>query len=258
MAEAAHRPRRDHLDDGFQPFVIDIPAGIRPADLHAVQFVLGDGRPAGNRTFWLDEVRLMTDGCDPARLVQSYRADLASQAVRDVSIYPNRSFLYDNALVIKALWATGDAAARATARQIADALVATVRPDGSYYNQRNAGHALLRDGSPRPPFVETRTLGDNAWFGLALLALYESTAEAGYLDRARAISDWAESNLKDHGAWGGYRGGFDESGNPFPWRATEHNVDLFALNRRLADALSATGAPRPPATRREPPMPAIS
>jgi hypothetical protein len=156
------------LTTDFQPFAIEIPAGIKPADLHAVQFVLGGGRPAGNRTFWLDEVRLMADGCDPARLIQSYRADPASQAVRDVSIYPNRSFLYDNALAIKALWATGDAAARTTARQIAEAIVAMVRPDGSYYNQRNAGHALLRDGSSRPPYVETRTLGDNAWFGLAL------------------------------------------------------------------------------------------
>jgi hypothetical protein len=231
------------LTTSFQPFVIDMPSGIKPADLHAVQFVLGDGLPAGNGTFWLDEVRLMTDGCDPARLVQSYRADLASQAERDVSIYPNRSFLYDNALVIKALWATGDVAARATARQVADAIVATVRPDGSYYNQRNAGHALLHDGLPRPPYVQTRTLGDNAWFGLALLALHESTGEAGYLDRARAISDWAEADLKDDGAWGGYRGGFGESGSPFPWRATEHNVDLFALNQRLADALSAAGDP---------------
>lgn len=231
------------LTDRFQAFVIDIPKGINPADLHAVQFVLGDGRPTGNGTFWLDEVRLMTDGCDPARLVQSYRADLTSQAERDVTIYPNRSFLYDNALTIKALWATGDTAARATARQIADAIIATARPDGSYYNQRNAGHALLRDGSPRPPYEATRTLGDNAWFGLALLTLYESTGEAEYLDRTRTISDWAETTLKDQGARGGYRGGFDESGNPFPWRATEHNVDLFAMNRRLADALSAANDP---------------
>jgi len=231
------------LAASVQPFVIGLPMGLQPADLHAVQFVLGNGLPAGNGTFWLDEVRLMTDGCDPARLVQSYRADPASQAVRDVSIYPNRSFLYDNALVIKALWATGDAAARATARQIADAIVATVRPDGAYYNQRNVGHALLRDDSPRPPYGETRTLGDNAWFGLALLTLHESTGEAEYLDRARAISDWAEVNLKDHGVWGGYRGGFNESGNSLPWRATEHNVDLFALNQLLADALSAAGDP---------------
>lgn len=239
----ATSPAAITLTTGFQPFAIDLPPGVKPADLHAVQFVLGDGRPAGNGTFRLDEVRLMTDGCDPARLVQSYRADPASQAVRDVSVYPNRSFLYDNALAIQALWASGDAAARATARHVADAIAATVRPDGSYYNQRNAGHALLHDGSPRPPYGETRTLGDNAWFGLALLTLYEGTGETGYLDRARAISDWAEAHLKDGGAWGGYRGGFSESGTSYAWRATEHNVDLFALNQRLAAALSAAGDP---------------
>src|SRR5207244_5074631 len=113
------------------------------------------------------------------------------------NVYPSRSFLYDNSLVIKAMLATGDATARQTARDLADAILATA-PDGTagYFNQRASGHALLGDGTPRPAFSSVKTLGDNAWFGLALLDLYRATGDATYLTRARQISDWAEATLK--------------------------------------------------------------
>ena len=113
------------LDKTSRDFAIPLPAGLKPSDLHAVQFVLGDGLNPGNLTFRLDEVRVTSDGCDPARLVQSYRAEPGSTADRDVNVYPQRSFLYDNALAIQSLWATGDAAARTAARELADAVAAT-------------------------------------------------------------------------------------------------------------------------------------
>ena len=80
-----------------------------------------------------------------------------------------------------------DAAARQTAVDVAQAVVATARTDGSYYNQRNSGHALNGDGTPRDPIVQTRTLGDNSWLGMSLLDVYRFTGDGAYLAAARAI-----------------------------------------------------------------------
>lgn len=239
------------LSTEWQSVQVDLPAGIAPSELHAVQFVLGDGLSSGGGTFWLDEVRINTDGYDPLRVLQSYRpgdwapTDSALTTVegRDVYIYPNLASLYDNALAIRALLASGDANARTTALDVADAVLATALPDGSYDNLRNSGHVLHGDGTPRPYYPEEQSLGDNSWFGLALVDVYRATGESSYLEAAKAISDWAESNLKAEGPLGGYRGGFDTQGAAFPWRATEHNIDLFALNRQLAVELAALEDP---------------
>ncbi|HPM84137.1 MAG TPA: glucoamylase family protein, partial [Candidatus Anammoximicrobium sp.] len=232
------------LSTAWQDFAIDLAGlNLKPHDLHAVQFVIGDGANDGGRTFWVDEVRVDTEGFDPLRVPVSYRAQYGDPAggdvgYRDGQIYPNRSFLYDSALTIKALVAAGDSASVQMARDVADALVATKLADGTYYNARNCGHVLLEDGTPRASFSQQRTLGDQAWFGLALLDVSRQTGDSKYLERAIDISDWAENNLKDNGAWKGYRGGYDPDGNPYPWRSTEHNIDLFALNRGIAVLLS--------------------
>lgn len=236
---------------GWSEITLDLPAGLQPSDLQALQFVLGDGLDAGKGTFRLDELRIDTDGYDPAQLAQSYRptawartdSPANSPPGRDVNVYPDSSFLYDDALASMALWATGDVEARAAAQRMADALAATVQADGSYYNQRNSGHLWNADGTLRNPFSQLRTLGDNAWWGLALLDLYAGTGVTRYLDLARGISDWAETELRDPGSLQGYRGGFDGAGNPLLWRSTEHNIDLFALNGRLAAELTKRNAP---------------
>ncbi|NUQ66041.1 MAG: hypothetical protein HUU20_26570 [Pirellulales bacterium] len=234
------------LSTQWDDYTVQLPPATAPNDLHAVQFVIGDGLAPGGGTFWLDYVRLGTDGdpgYDPARVAASYRqrwaandpppdADLPQW--RDLNIYPTRSFLYDNALAIKALLAGEDPIARQAALDIADALVATARPDGSHHNNRAPGHVLNGDGSPRPAVDQKRTLGDNAWAGLALLDAYQATGDQEYLDAATAVSDWAESNLRYRGLYGGYRGGFAEDGSPLAWRATEHNLDLYSLNKYLA------------------------
>jgi autotransporter-associated beta strand protein len=219
---------------------VSLPQGLKPSDLTAVQFVMGDGLPSGNKSFWVDEVRIDTDGYDPLRIVQSYLARTPSDdtTYRDTYVYPGHSYLYDNAVAIMALLATGDATAQTTAGQIAAACIATVRSDGSYYNQRNSGHVLDGNGTPLSPWDDTQTLGDNAWFGLALIDLYGNTGTLSYLNAARAVSDWAETDLKATGTLGGYYGGFDTHGTAYTWRSTEHNIDLFALNRELAIALA--------------------
>ena len=69
-----------------------------------------------------------------------------STADRDLNIYPKYSFLYDQALAIKAFLAAGRVQ---TARDVADAVLATGAGSGSYFNERAAGHALMGDGTAR-------------------------------------------------------------------------------------------------------------
>ncbi len=56
-----------------------------------------------------------------------------------------------------------------------DALLATKLTDDSHSSDRNGGQPLLADGSPRTPFSQKWTLGDQAWFGLAPLDAYRET-----------------------------------------------------------------------------------
>lgn len=235
------------LSTTWTDYVMNFTA-IKPKDLHAVQFLLEASSGPGPATIRLDDVRLGTDGFDPLRVPQSFDAlnaatgsGLSTPAGRDETIFPNRSFLYDSALSIIELVARDDVA---TARNVADAILACPAGDGSYANERNAGHVLLGNGTPRSPFTPRRTLGDNAWFGIALLNLHAVTGDKNYLTKAKAISDWAETNLKTTTpatALKGYRGGYDDSNALFAWRSTEHNIDHAQFNRRLAQALTATG-----------------
>lgn len=240
------------LSTSFADYAVNLPAGLRPQELFSVQFLMDAAHDAGGGIVKLDDVHITTDGTDPLRLIQSYTAPpwaptgspISSPQGRDNAIYPNRSFLYDDALAIKALLTDSDPASVQTARDIANAILATA-PNGQngYANTWNSGHILLGDGSVRPPFSQLRTLGDNSWFALALLDLYQITAEPTYLTRAREISDWAEASLKATDDLKGYTGGFDDAGNPLPWRATEHNIDFFALNTLLAKLLTRIGDP---------------
>src|SRR5262249_35354339 len=155
------------LGTTYQDDAVALPAGLRPQDLHAVQFLLDAAHDAG-ATIHLDEVRIDTlppagaVGFDPLRVIQSYQpagwaptnSPPDTPQGRDVNIYPNRSFLYDNPLAIKDLLATWDAQAQRVAIDLADAEIATALPNHSYYNQRNSGHVLLGDGSVRAPFSQ--------------------------------------------------------------------------------------------------------
>jgi hypothetical protein len=233
------------LAAGWNDYVLEVPP-LLPKDLYSIQFKMDTDHGSG--TLRLDEVRVGTDGFDPLRVPQSYVAlwsagGSSGPEYRDANIYPNRSFLYDAALTILALVSSGDPDARAMARDIANGLLVTALPDGTFLNERNAGHTLLGDGAPRPAYSQKQTLGDDAWLGLALLEMHGVTGQAGYLAAARAISDWAEANLKASGPLNGYRGGYDGSGAAYPWRSTEHNCDAFQLHRHLAQALAEAGDP---------------
>ncbi len=91
---------------------------------------------------------------------------MSGTAYRDAKIYPNRSYLYDNALAIKALLAGGY---QSVAMNIADGWIATATDcTQGFPNEPNSGHTLLSDGTARGAYSQLKRLGDNAWFGLAL------------------------------------------------------------------------------------------
>ena len=105
------------LSTAWADYSVALPAGVHPSKIDAVQFVLGDGLNQGNGTVYLDQVRLGVDGFDRLRLPQSYRpagwvSDNPEPAPgtiqeRDLKIYPARTYLYDQALAIKALVTAG-------------------------------------------------------------------------------------------------------------------------------------------------------
>jgi hypothetical protein len=233
---------------GWSDFALALPA-TAPKGLHAVQFLMDAGHDPGGGTVRLDEVRFDANTFDPLRVLQSYVplwAPTGSPANtpqgRDVNTYPLLASLYDNALAVEDLIASGDPAAQRAALDVVSGVLATA-PDGTggYFNLRPGGHVLLGNGSARAPLSQRRSLGDNSWFGLALLDAYRLTGATLYLTQARDISDWAEANLKAAGPLKGYTGGYDDAGSAVAYRATEHNIDLYQFNSQIAQALTALG-----------------
>lgn len=168
------------------------------------------------------------------------------RTIRDVA------FTYDNAVAALAFIASGD---QPRAKQIVDALIHAQNHD-RFYNDgriRNAyrsGALVSPDGRvPMPGWydnkqnrwvedefqVSTHT-GNVAWSMLALLGYYETYGGEPYLDAAIRMGEWVERNCRDSRGAGGYLGGFSGwEPNPslLQYKATEHNLDLYAAFQRL-------------------------
>lgn len=237
------------LTTNWVDYALDISSlGLRPQDLHAVQFLMNPANDPGGGTVLLDEVRIDTDNYDPLRGVQSYIAHWSdgsgppnSSSWRDYNLYPNHSYLYDNALAIEGLLIGGYTT---PASDIANGRLAGVNCANGLYRELNSGHTLQGDGTPRAPFTLLQRLGDNSWFGLALLDLFYANGNTQYRDCARQISDWVDSNLKASGQYEGYYAGFDQNGNLMTSRSTEENSAYFQLNEQLASFFGQTYADR--------------
>lgn len=65
--------------------------------------------------------------------------------------------------------------------------------------------------------------GPNIWIGIAALQYTHKTGDKYYLPLARKIADWLIT-VQDKDPAGGLKGGPE-----FPWFATEHNLDAYAL-----------------------------
>jgi hypothetical protein len=121
----------------------------------------------------------------------------------------------------------------------------TVRMPGWY----DSGRAVWLEDETQ---VGTTT-GNIAWAMLALLDFYETTGEQKYLQAADELGSWVLANTSDNRGNGGFTGGYDGweggavSGGGSTcasgvfmngqckrlYKATEHNIDLYAAFSRL-------------------------
>lgn len=209
-------------------------------------------------TFYLDHIAYDKPRLDDPRLLVSYET-VNSRDEFDL-VLRNVAFTYDNALALLAFLAAGEVE---RAKRIADALVYAQQhdryfSDGRLRNAYQGGDLALppgwtpngRRGTARLPgwwdraqgrWLEDRTMvgtyaGNMAWAMLALLACYEKAGGETYLAAAERMGEWIERHCRDARGGGGYTAGY-EGWEPAPtrltYKATEHNVDLFAAFQRL-------------------------
>jgi hypothetical protein len=164
----------------------------------------------------------------------------------------NTGFTYDNAVVLIALAGCNR---MSEARRIADALVMAVDTDRHYQDSRlrnayrvgpvvagsdgmllpgywNAvGNAWAEDG-----YQVGSATGSTAWGALALLVAYDRTGEQIYLDTAIRVMNWIHSATADPQRAGYFGGFFGHEPSPVSakWKSTEHNLDVYAVDRWLS------------------------
>ena len=177
----------------------------------------------------------------------SASTDDFERTMRDVA------FTYDNAVAALAFIASGD---QQRAKQVVDALIYAQNhdrfyKDGRIRNSYRAGKLASPDNRvPLPGWydakegrwvedefqVSTHT-GNVAWAMLALLGYYETYGGAAYLAAAEKMGEWVEGNCRDSRGVGGYIGGFsgwETKPKLLRYKATEHNLDLYAVFWRLS------------------------
>jgi hypothetical protein len=182
-------------------------------------------------------------------------ANRLAQSYADQSGLFSTAFVYDNALAVLAYLADDRGESRARATTLGDALLFAQnndpeRTDGRLRQAYSVGPFTFYDGVLQPDgFVRAdgkanfgwqfgflgTAVGDMAWAGLALTALFRCTRARRFLDGAVRIGQWIETNARSETGLGGYSGGVDGGNNPLKFHATEHNIDLIALFGQLAD-----------------------
>lgn len=157
----------------------------------------------------------------------------------------NVAFVYDNALAGIALTACGNPD---QARRIADALLLAAAhdpgfKDGRLRNAYRAGPANAdkielsgywqSHGNywSQDPYQVGTAVGNVAWAALLLLTVYDNSHDRRYLDGALAQLRWIQAHTGGAAAPAGYEGGFfgyDNAQRVQHWKATEHNIDVYA------------------------------
>ncbi|WP_157239086.1 Tat pathway signal sequence domain protein [Catenuloplanes japonicus] len=188
---------------------------------------------------FLDAMTDVHDGDGP-RLPQSYSDQVGLMST---------AFTYDAALAILAYLVLGDLR---RARAIGDGLLHARTHDpewgtgplrqayaaGPYRRgERGWDHGFTGpDGTVDAggPFRFTAAYtGDQAWAGLALLALHRRTRDQRYLEGATALAAWVRDEAASPGPLGGYTLGRNRQGAPTTAQSTVHNADLYTLFSRL-------------------------
>jgi hypothetical protein len=159
------------------------------------------------------------------RLVQSYTGGVLG--ARDYT----SSSIYDDALVIDAYLAERTAGGQARAEVIGNAMLSALAQAAPQ------GGGLYDEYTPAPlylpadvqPASSSRTSGDAAWAGNALVQLFAATRVPSYLNGAENMAGWIQANSADTRGQGGYTGGCANSGTKLRWKSTEQNIDVYAF-----------------------------
>ena len=150
------------------------------------------------------------------------------------------AFTYDNALAVIALLACDK---RTQALRVGEALRFAATKDTRLRNTYRAGAVgdnVLPNGWwdakqnhwAEDAYQEGSATGNVGWAALALLALYDATADIRWRDVAIKLADWVIANAADSRGAGGFAGGIDGSdANPrkLTWKSSEQNIDLVAV-----------------------------
>ena len=165
------------------------------------------------------------------RLPRGYRGGLL-EAMGDTT-----APTYDCALLVHAHLAHGDVG---RARAVGDGLLRAQATDPAGDGRLRASYV----SGPVPPegavaADATSDVGAMAWAAAALLRL--PSVDMSYVDGAVRVADWIHRGAADDRGVGGYTGGLTADGRRLLWKSTEHNLDLVALFRTLAQS---TGDPR--------------
>ena len=162
----------------------------------------------------------------------------------------NTAFLYDNAAAAIALVGCNQIP---RARRIGDAMLIALDHDRYWHDGRlrdayqagamskpvklSGGWDILQNHWVEDGYQTASDNGNMAWAMLALLALDRVTNDPRYRAGAVRIANWVEQWRDKRGA-GGFTGGtFGEEPSPLAlqWKSTEHNTDLAAAFRALAE-----------------------
>ncbi|MBE1160445.1 hypothetical protein IGX34_08585 [Dyella sp. 7MK23] len=158
----------------------------------------------------------------------------------------NVAFVYDNALAGMALTACGEPA---QARRIADALLLAAAHDPGFKDGRlrNAyrSDAIEGDKIQLPGYWQSRgnywsqdpyqvgtATGNVAWAALLWLTVYDRSHDRRYLDAAVAQLHWIQAHVAGSApaAYEGGYFGYDNAQRVQHWKATEHNLDVYAAD----------------------------
>lgn len=174
-------------------------------------------------------------------LLASYPSLKGDDSIRALE---NVAFVYDNALAGIALSACGNPE---QAQRIADALLLASAHDPSFKDGRlrNAYRAGATEGGKvelpgywqskgnywsQDPYQVGTATGNVAWAALLLLTVYDNTHDGRYLDAAVAQLHWIQTHVagtKPAAYEGGFFG-YDNAQQAQHWKATEHNIDVYA------------------------------
>ena len=141
------------------------------------------------------------------------------------------SSIYDDALIIDAYLtertADGRARAKAIGNAMLTALAQTAPQGGGLYDEYTPAPLYLP--ADVQPASGSRTTGDAAWAGNALVQLYAATRVPSYLSGAEDVAGRIQANSADPRGQGGYTGGYADSGTRLQWKLTEQNIDVYAF-----------------------------